>query len=215
MSDAAAPACREGRVGFDPAQPPTCPGRPQPAAAPECHCGPALALLWGVVPALLTLALAAVRSGVASPEDDPIDLFKVRVEAGAALPDGIALGLSVAPLPHLRVGVDGLTNLAGFGLRGSLHVVPFASWTLHPIAGISAGRYFNGDARWLSASAPSTITYDFLDVKAGLELQVRAFSLFVAAGGARVWARGDLSVGRVTFDGVIPSLELGLAVRVN
>lgn len=169
-----------------------------------------------VLSPLLALALAAVVSSeIPSPEDEPTDLFKVRVEAGAALPDGISLGLSLAPLPHLRLGVAGLTNLAGLGVRGSLHLVPFASWTLHPIVGISFGRYFNGDARWLSAEAPSSITYDFVDAQVGLELQVRAFSLFAAGGFARVWGRGDLTVARITLDGIIPSLQVGLAVRVN
>src|SRR4051812_30809453 len=96
--------------------------------------------------------LAAIIAGLlctapVNPEDEKPAWFGVQVAFDAGVPDGLGVGLSLAPLPHVRLSFSGLTNIIGAGVRGGLSLVPFASWTLHPILSVDAGRYFSGDAR--------------------------------------------------------------------
>ncbi len=150
--------------------------------------------------ALALTALTATDVHAIHPEDRVTDWFKVRVTADAALPDGIAVGASLAPLPHVRIHAAALTNVIGFGARGGLQLVPFSDWVLHPIFSCDIGRYFTG----------RPITYDFGTLNAGLELKVMRFELALLAGVSKVWTRGDY-----VLEATLPSAKLALGVRLN
>lgn len=165
--------------------------------------------------ATLALLLSAADVHAVHPEERQTEWFKVRVTTDVALPDGLAVGLSLAPLPHLRLTVAGLTNVIGFGLRGGLQLVPFSDWRLHPVFGVEAGRYFSGNPRNVMENAPESFTYDFANVNGGLELALGRFELFVLGGWSRVWARGALEGGPLELQGTLPSVKLGFAVKLN
>jgi hypothetical protein len=151
-----------------------------------------------------------------SPEDVRPEYFRVQLIADAGLPDGLGVGLSLAPLPHIRLSVAGLTNIIGFGVRGGLALVPFSDWTLHPILEVNAGRYFTGDARQIVATAPSHFTYDFAEATVGLELMFRVLVIRLGGGVARVWATAsESSIGGVSIQGVMPAAKLAIALRLN
>ena len=167
--------------------------------------------------ASVLLAGASVSRTV-SPESEQTDFFKVRVAADVGFPDGVAVGASVAPLPHLRVSIAGLTNVMGFGIRGGLSVVPFARAMIHPLLTVELGRYFSGDPRKLFPNGPERFTYDFVDASVGAELTLWRFSLFVAGGLAPWWT--SIPLPEITFAGMtmgklLPCAKLGLQVRLN
>ena len=165
--------------------------------------------------ALLSLALSAADVHAVHPEDRVTDWFKVRVVADVALPDGIAVGLSLAPLPHVRISAAALTNVIGVGARGGLQLVPFSDWTLHPLIGCEGGRYFNGRPRNVIANGPESFSYDFANLNAGLELELGRFELFAVGGVSRVWTRGDLGETSLDFEATLPSAKAGFAVKLN
>jgi hypothetical protein len=156
--------------------------------------------------------LAALAAGLLcvappNPEDEKTNWFGLQLAVDAGVPDGLGVGLALAPVPHVRVSVSGLTNIMGAGIRGGLSLVPFASWTLHPILSLDWGRYFTGDARMFVAEAPAKLTYDFVDATLGLELMFRVVVLRAGGGVARIWAP-DVGV-----DGTLPAAKLALAFR--
>lgn len=150
--------------------------------------------------ALALTALAATDVHEVHPEDRVTDWFKVRVTADVALPDGIAVGASLAPLPHVRIHAAGLTNVIGFGARAGVQLVPFSDWVLHPILACDIGRYFSG----------RPITYDFGTLNAGLELKIMRFELALLGGISKVWTRGDY-----VLEATLPTAKLALGVRLN
>jgi hypothetical protein len=156
---------------------------------------------------MLAALVAGLLCVAPNPEDEKTNWFGVQLAVDAGVPDGLGVGLAVAPVPHVRVSVSGLTNIMGAGIRGGLSLVPFASWTLHPILSLDAGRYFTGDARMFVAEAPAKLTYDFVDATVGLELMFRIVVLRAGGGVARIWAP-DVGV-----DGTLPAVKLALAFR--
>jgi hypothetical protein len=168
--------------------------------------------------ALLAALLGTTELQAPNPEDEPTPLFRVQVLLDAGVPDGFGLGVSVAPLPHVRLSVSGLTNVIGFGARGGLALVPFASWTLHPIVSLDFGRYFSGNPQTIAPGAPSSLTYDFVDATAGLELMLRSFVFRVGGGAAQVWASvpdATEAFGLLAINGVLPCLKVAIAWKLN
>lgn len=165
--------------------------------------------------ALLGFALSAADVHAVHPEDRVTEWFKVRVGTDVALPDGIAVSASLAPLPHVRITAAALTNVIGFGARGGVQLVPFSDWTLHPLFGVDGGRYFSGRPKNLVANGPESFTYDFGNLHAGLELKLGRFELFVLGGVSRVWTRGELGETNLDLEGTLPSAKAGFAVKLN
>lgn len=164
---------------------------------------------------VLGLALSAADVHAVHPEERVTEWFKVRVVTDVALPDGIAVGASLAPLPHLRLTAAALTNVIGFGARGGLQLVPFSDWTLHPLIGCEGGRYFNGRPRNLVENGPESFSYDFANLNAGLELKLGRFEAFAVGGVSRVWTRGALGETSLDFEATLPSAKAGIAVKLN
>ncbi len=101
------------------------------------------------------------------------------------VPDGLMASALVAPTNALRASAGLGYNGAGPGLRLGLTVLPFTRWVT-----ISAlyGHYFEGDARFLADDNSADrqllarVGYDFVTVRAGLELGSETFAGFFALG---------------------------------
>jgi hypothetical protein len=135
----------------------------------------------------------------------------VQVLFDGGVPDGLGLGVSIAPVPHLRLSASGVTNLIGIGARGGIALVPFTSWPVHPILALDAGRFFNGDPRPLLPEGPSSFRYDFVDATLGLEVMFRVVVLRAGGGIARVWA----TMPDATLNGSMPAAKIALALKLN
>jgi hypothetical protein len=168
---------------------------------------------------VLTALLGVAEVQAPNPEEEATPYFRMQVMLDAGVPDGFGLGLSLAPLPHIRLSVAGLTNIIGFGARGGLALVPFASWPLHPIIALDAGRYFTGNPQTVVPGVPVTrFTYDFVDATVGLEMMLRSFVIRLGGGASRVWAAlpdSTESSGTLAVDTVLPCAKLALAWKLN
>ncbi len=162
-----------------------------------------------------TQASATEHVGGVNPQDERIDYFRVQLALDVGVPDGIALGLSVAPLSHVRLSLAALTNVIGFGIRGGLALVPFSSWTLHPVLSLELGRYFTGDLRQFVATAPQSFKYDFMDATGGLELSLSSVVVRLTGGVSRVWASQQLELMGYALNGAMPCAKLSVGMKLN
>lgn len=131
----------------------------------------------------------------------------IRLDAG--VPDGASAGLVLRPLPWLRLSGAATSNLAGFGYRGGVEIVPFDSW-ISPSLSVDLGRYEKVDVRGAVSEfvddfqdfPEGRLSYTYANAHVGLELGSRWFSFFL---------RGGYSV----IDAEVEVRELGSGLRLS
>lgn len=183
-----------------------------------------------LLPAPLSYAevvLSASICGEAPEEDERRPWLGVMVDAG--VPDGLNLALVIRPEHWLRLHAGPSHNLAGFGLRGGLSVLPIDAW-ITPSVVVEVGHFFDSDLRAFVANIlreddtglPERITYTYGNAHLGVELGTRNFTFFLRAGYSLVEASTTPSVESqvegIRFDEdarltiLTPSAKLGLIV---
>jgi hypothetical protein len=174
-------------------------------------------------------AAAASASSVAG-SNEQMKSFGFQIDAG--VPDGLGLGILFRPIPFLRLQGSGLYNVAGFGARAGITIVPFQFFIV-PTLTVEGGRYFTGDATQFAASVPPelspmlrNISYDFANAHLAIELGVPQHFIFgirfglsylqsTAAGSGQVLQDqvGDptLEVADLTLRAVFPSAKISIS----
>lgn len=144
----------------------------------------------------------------------------------AGLPDGASATLLYRPWKYLRFGGGVLYNYVGYGVMGSVSVLPY--FPIAPSLTLEAGHFFDANASARISQFTTVddnlkpllqrVGYTFANAHLGLELgHPNWFVLFVRGGLSRVWlsssdAQKVVVTGsdgsRVTFDN--PSARLGI-----
>ena len=188
-------------------------------------------------PALETASPAAVSegSGAGIPTVDAErtqerrrHILGLAIDAG--VPDFAAVSLLYRPISYVRLGAGMLYDYAGYGVRGSVSVLPY--WFVAPSLTIEAGHFFETDATakvdqlaHFSASAQpdlSHLSHTFASAQLGLEIgHPDWFVFFVRGGISQIWLDAP-GTSHFSSDGTrldvydpsgrfrVPSAKLGL-----
>jgi hypothetical protein len=158
---------------------------------------------------------------------EPHPVFGVALDVG--LPDGVGASALLMPVSWLRIGLGGLENGAGAGLRGGLTLVPAPAFFkyVRPTLSADIGYFFNGNATWIPTLAQNDVTkslfsqvsYSFVDGHVGFEVGSKNFSVVLKGGLSWVDAKlgnpslelagTTVSAQGVHVRGVIPSARFG------
>lgn len=163
------------------------------------------------------------------PRSDAKPWLGLMVDAG--VPDGAQLAAVWRPVHWIRFHGGGGYNLAGFGLRGGLSLVPFDA-VFSPSLVVEGGHFFGGDFRGFVADVvgeapdgtPESLSYSYGNLHLGLELGSDDFTFYLRGGYSLIEAtvtpaqptEGDAlrfeGDGRVSA--LVPSAKLGFVLYV-
>ncbi|MFN0062959.1 MAG: hypothetical protein ACKVPX_10635 [Myxococcaceae bacterium] len=178
---------------------------------------------------------ASTTSDAPTPAPDRQPWFGVGFDVG--VPDGIGVQGYFRPIKFVRLHVGPLYNIAAFGIRGGVSIIPF-EFVLTPTLTAEFGHYFPGDIGRIvrlfgrdvtdptAQQAFTSLAYTFGNLHLGLEIgSPRSFQFFLRFGLSYIIAslRNAQSILRTAVgddtlevdDPVIrltaPSLKLGFA----
>lgn len=146
----------------------------------------------------LAIALAAFAALAGQPSDARADsLNRFGLALGAGVPDGVEGSLVIRPSDRIRLYGGGAYNMISPGAHVGATVIAFP-FVITPALSVEAGRMFKGDANPLMemiSGRPSDseslrdVSYDYLAVRAGIELGFSRVTLFAHAGMSAIDAR--------------------------
>lgn len=176
---------------------------------------------------LLLFAALSARADLpaeAAEVQTPPSLPHIGLQLDAGAPHGAGVSLVYRPWRAIRLSLGGAYNLASYGIRGGVSLVPI-SFAIAPTLNFEVGHFFPGNAqsaiqRFTTVSpeiAPllQRVGYHWVSAQLGLEFGApRRFVFFVRGGISRLWAHSE-GTGTVTSDGVRyevvnPRLNLGI-----
>ncbi|MGN6104669.1 MAG: hypothetical protein ACTHU0_06175 [Kofleriaceae bacterium] len=141
---------------------------------------------------VVALVAAAAPAAEASPD---ASMPSIAAMADVGLPDGATASLVYRPVRPIQLHGGVGHNAVGYGVRGGITLVPFASWC-SPTLSVDVGRYFDGDAHPLARrlsgdpelSSPilDEVGYDYANAHVGLQFGQRRASFYLRAGVSRV-----------------------------
>lgn len=179
-------------------------------------------------PMVASPAAESVSEEIAEFDDEPSRPF-LGALFDVGLPDAVNVGVVYRPFHWLRVHAGPSYNVASFGLRGGVSLIPFDYW-FSPSLVIEGGHFFDGDLSGTmenvlgvdASDVPDTLTYTYGNAHLGLEFGSPDFTFYVRGGFSLIDA--NLKPGEVDrnatfrFEDTVhlsvisPSAKLGFAI---
>lgn len=210
------------------------------AATTKCPVSPMIiATAIGLVAALVVAAEAraatpVVVGGVLVEQEEEDDYGTIGFMLDAGVPDGAGASLVLRPWSWLRFNGGLTTNVVSQGYRVGVSLIPFDTWATISL-NAELGRTPEGDVNAIlqvfgdgdeDITALRRVSYDYANVRAGLELGQEALTLYLHAGMTYLDAAfgdGSDELGdgttitlneRPTVRGWVPSAKVGLILYV-